>query len=118
LTENNRYAILDGELGGSFISVLFQHVEDDQCLQVNVAKSVRDVVAQSASTTGEKSSVRFETLKTVMVKQRFRLPSDHSDLAVQRKLLERGGELLGNVAHARVDLDSSSRLVGENLLLA
>jgi hypothetical protein len=63
LMENNRHTILGGKLGGSFVSVLLQHVKDNKSFQVNVAKSVRDVISQSSRTTREKSIVRFETLK-------------------------------------------------------
>jgi hypothetical protein len=58
--EDDWDAILRRELGDSLVSVLLQHVEDDESLEFDITKSIRNAVSEAASTTGETSIVSFK----------------------------------------------------------
>jgi hypothetical protein len=53
LVEDDRDAILCRELSDSLVSVLLQHVEDDESLEFDITERIRNAVTEAASTTGE-----------------------------------------------------------------
>jgi hypothetical protein len=60
LVEDDRDAILCRELGDSLVSVLLQHVEDDESLEFDITERIRNAVTEAASTTGETSLVSLK----------------------------------------------------------
>jgi hypothetical protein len=63
LMEDDRDAILGGELGNGLVSVVLEDVEDDKGFNSDIAKSIGDAVSKATRTATEKDIVRFETLK-------------------------------------------------------